>query len=171
MHERVSGRAAVSEVENLQQGRLAPAVRRGQALVQRLRTGLWPALQQGGCRAYAFLRGRVVPATCHGARCMCREAVTIYRSHNWLQRCGSTLNKKAIGLGIAMLSAKMVSQMVETRQVTNLWGLLADRPVVSETTFTVLIFTVEYVVALLVFALIDHYVAAYQRRRAARNAA
>jgi hypothetical protein len=70
-----------------------------------------------------------------------------------------------------MLSAKMVSQMVETRQVTNLWGLLADRPVVSETTFTVLIFTVEYVVALIVFAFIDHYVAVYQRRRAARSAA
>ncbi|MEW6645912.1 MAG: hypothetical protein AB1450_01770 [Pseudomonadota bacterium] len=93
----------------------------------------------------------------------------LYQRHTWLQRCGSTLNKKAIGLGVAMLSAKLVSHMVETRQLSNLWGLLASRPVVSETTFAVLLFVVEYVVALLVFAAIDHYLGVFQRLRAARG--
>lgn len=131
----------------------------------RLRNTVWPALQQ----LPAQLRGQLLPATCNGARRMYHGATALYRRHAWLQRCGSTLNKKAIGLGIAMLSAKLVSHLVETRQVSNLWGLLANRPVVSETTFTVLLFLVEYFVALLIFALIDHSVARYQRRRTQHN--
>ncbi|MDX9741836.1 MAG: hypothetical protein RBT81_11755 [Gammaproteobacteria bacterium] len=78
--------------------------------------------------------------------------IAFYRRHAWLQHCGSTLHKKAIGLGIAMLSARLVGNMVETRQVSNLWGLLASRPLVSDTTFSILVFAVEYAVALLVFA-------------------
>lgn len=131
-----------------------------------LRNTVWPALQRGAAQVYARVRGQLLPATCTGTRRLCRGATALYRRHAWLQRCGSTLNKKAIGLGIAMLSAKLVSHLVETRQVSNLWGLLAHRPVVSETTFTVLLFLVEYFVALLIFALIDHSVARYQRRHA-----
>lgn len=160
----------VSDGEN-PAGIQAPAGKRLARLWQGLHRDAWPAARRRGLQLYAALRAKVWPAACRQARGLCTEAVTLYRNHAWLQRCGSTLNKKAIGLGIAMLSAKMVSNMVETRQVSNLWGLLANRPVVSETTFTVLIFVVEYVVALIVFALIDHYVAAYQRRRMERSTA
>lgn len=136
-----------------------------------LRNRLLPVLWRGTARCHAVVRGTFYPATLNGTRRLCLGAADLYRRHAWMQRCGSTLNKKALGLGIAMLSAKLVGNMVETRQVSNLWGLLASRPVVSETTFAVLLFVVEYVVALLVFAVIDHYVTVFQRLRAERGAA
>ena len=46
-----------------------------------------------------------------------------------------------------------------------LWCLLATRPVVSEATYEVLSFAVEFFVALLAFTLTEHYQQEYRQRK------
>lgn len=99
------------------------------------------------------------------SRCVRREITKIHNKQNWFKRCGITLFDNAIGLGIAMLAARVVEDLVEVEQFSNLWGLLATRPVVSEGTYEVMSFTVEFVIALIVFTLTEHYLDEFRERR------
>jgi hypothetical protein len=69
------------------------------------------------------------------------------------------------GLGMAMFSTKIIENFVEVEGFGNLWGLLATRPVVSEATYEVLSFAVEFFVALLAFTLTEHYQEEFRQRR------
>ena len=75
-----------------------------------------------------------------------------------------TLGGNATGLVMAMSSTKIIEHFVETREMENLWGLLATRPVVSETTFEVLGFLAEFIVALVVFTVTEHYYRSFHHR-------
>jgi len=97
--------------------------------------------------------------------CVRQEIVKIHKKQNWFKRCGVTLFDNGAGLGMAMLSSKIVEDNVEVEQFSNLWGLLATRPVVSESTYEVLSFTVEFIIALIVFTLTEHYLAEYRQRK------
>lgn len=133
------------------------------------RDRVWPAIRGWLGSGYGVARQRVLPAVGSGTLRLKGELVNIHRQQNWLSRCSTTLTGNAAGLGMAMLSTRVVESMVEKRELSNLWGVFADRPVVSETTFEVLTFVVEFVLALLVFTVTEYYVAAYQRRREARQ--
>lgn len=126
---------------------------------------VWPAIKAWLWAVYTMMRQRVLPAVGTGSTRLKGELVRIHRQQNWMQRCSTTLSGNAAGLGMAMLSTKVVESMVEKREISNLWGLLADRPVVSETTFEVLSFSVEYMLALIVFTITEYYIAEYQRKR------
>jgi len=97
--------------------------------------------------------------------CVRQEIVKIHKKQNWFKRCGLTLFDNGAGLGMAVLSSKIVEDNVEVEQFSNLWGLLATRPVVSEGTYEVLSFTVEFIIALIVFTLTEHYLAEYRQRK------
>lgn len=130
---------------------------------------LWRNIVKRGGRAlHVFrrvMRQQFMPALGRGSVRLKGELVKIHRQQNWIQRCSSTFAGNAAGLGMAMLSTRLVESMVETRELSNLWGLFADRPVVSETTFEVLSFIVEFVLGLIVFTITEYYISEYQQRR------
>ena len=95
------------------------------------------------------------------------ELVKIHNKQNWFKRCGGTLIDNAVGLGMAMLAAKIVQSNVEVQGFSNLWGLLATRPVVSESTYEILSFSVEFVIALIAFTLTEHFLDEYRQRKKA----
>ncbi len=64
---------------------------------------------------------------------------------------------------MAMLAARIVQNFVEVSEFSNLWGLLASRPVVTETTYEVLNFGVEFIIALITFTLTEHYISEYRK--------
>ena len=64
--------------------------------------------------------------------------------------------ENSIGLTMAILSTKVVQHFVEVREFSNLWGLFATRPVVSEATYETISFIIELVIALLVFTISEH---------------
>ena len=66
---------------------------------------------------------------------------------------------------MAMLAAKIVQNTVEVKQFSNLWGLLADRPLVSQSTYEVLSFSAEFVISLIVFTVTEHFIAEYRQRK------
>ena len=106
----------------------------------------------------------LLPAISKSSRWIKQEAATIHRNQNWFKRCGMTLSGNAVGLLMAISSTKIVDHFVEVREMGNLWGLLASRPVVSETTYEVLNFTAEFIVALIVFTITEHYYQQFRKR-------
>lgn len=70
---------------------------------------------------------------------------------------------------MAISSAKIVEYFVEKREINNLWGLLASRPTVSDTTFEILCFLAEFLVALIVFTLTEHYLTSLRNRQTNTN--
>ena len=94
-----------------------------------------------------------------------QEILKIHKKQNWFKRCGCTAIDNAAGLAMAMLTGRIVQNYVEVEQFSNLWGLLATRPVVSESTYEILNFTVEFFIALIVFTLTEHYLSEYRKRR------
>ena len=58
---------------------------------------------------------------------------------------------------------------VEVQEFGNLWGLLATRPVVSESTYEILSFTAEFFIALIVFTLTEHFLDEYRQRKKAKE--
>ena len=93
------------------------------------------------------------------------EAIKIHKKQNWFKRCGRTLIDNAAGLSMAMLAGKIVQNQVEVQEFGNLWGLLATRPVVSEGTYEMLSFTAEFIIALIVFTLTEHFLEEYRQRK------
>lgn len=104
-----------------------------------------------------FCVNKLIPCLYIGTRLVKHEFIKIHEKQSWFQRCGATFAGNAIGLSMAMLSTKVVEHFVEVRDVSNLWGLLASRPVVSDTTYEVFSFVVEFVIALIVFTLTEHF--------------
>lgn len=116
-------------------------------------------------RGGRLLCSRVVfPCLVWAPRHIKREFVKIHNTQNWFKRSGMTLSSNAVGLIMAMSSTRLVEYFVEVREFGNLWGLLASRPVVSDTTFEVLNFLAEFLVALIVFTVTDHYYTAFRER-------
>ncbi len=139
-------------------------------MLAKLQPMLRKTFERGGRTLHVFLsvlRQRLLPAVGRGSVRLKGELVKIHREQNWMQRCSATFTGNAAGLGMAMLSTRVVESMVETRELSNMWGLFADRPVVSETTFEILSFTVEFLLALIVFTITEYYVVQYQRKREA----
>jgi hypothetical protein len=112
-------------------------------------------------------RERLFPMAGNATSRLKGEVVKIHREQNWFHRCSTTFSGNAAGLGMAMLSTKVVESLVEKRELSNMWGLFASHPVVSETTYEVLSFGVEFLLGLLVFTVTEYYVAEYQRKRTA----
>jgi len=97
------------------------------------------------------------------------ELLKIHKKQNWFLRFGMTMADNSAGLGMAMLSTKILENFVEVESFSNLWGLLATHPVVSEATYETLSFTVEFIVALLVFTLTEHYIDEYRKSKKTDN--
>lgn len=114
-------------------------------------------------------RERLVPIVYKSSRFIGGELKKVHRRENWFKRCGITLIDNAAGLGMAMLAGKIVQNTVEVKQFSNLWGLLAERPVVSEGTYEILSFTVEFAISLIVFTLTEHYIAEHRQRKRAKT--
>ncbi len=93
------------------------------------------------------------------------EIIKIHKKQNWFKRCGTTVIDNAAGLGMAMLAGKLVQNQVEVQEISNLWGLLATRPIVSESTYEILSFTAEFFIALIVFTLTEHFLEEYRQRK------
>ena len=108
---------------------------------------------------------RLAPLIHKSSSCISHEILKIHNRENWFKRCGSTVLDNAAGLGMAMLTGRIVQNYVEVQQFSNLWGLLATRPVVSENTYEILSFAVEFIIALIVFTLTEHYLAEYRQRK------
>lgn len=114
---------------------------------------------------FKIYKEKLVPHIHKSTSCLGREVLKIHNRQNWFKRCGSTVIDNAIGLGMAMLASKIVQNQVEVQQFSNLWGLLATRPLVSETTYDVLSFTVEFFIALITFTVTEHYLTEYRQRK------
>lgn len=110
-------------------------------------------------------RQKLAPYIHKGSCYLANEIVKIHSKQNWFKRCSITLFDNAAGLAMAMLAGNIVQNSFEVEQFSNLWGLLATRPVVSETTYEVLSFAVEFLIALIVFTLTEHYIEEYRRRK------
>ena len=110
-------------------------------------------------------RTRLAPIIHKSSGFVRQEAIEIHHRQNWFKRCGVTLFDNALGLGIAMLAARIVQDQVEVEHFSNLWGLLATRPVVSESTYELINFGVEFVIALIVFTLTEHYLEEFRARK------
>jgi len=129
------------------------------------RERIWPGIKEWLWAVYSLMRRRVLPAVGSGSRRVKGELARIHNQQDWFQRCSTTLAGNAAGLAMAMLSTRLVASMVETREASNLWGVLADHPVVSESTYQVLSFGVEYLLGLIVFTLTEFYIAEYKRKQ------
>ena len=103
--------------------------------------------------------------------CISDEVVKIHKKQNWFKRCSTTVIDNAAGLGMAMLAGKIVQNQVEVQELGNLWGLLATRPVVSESTYEILSFSAEFFIALIVFTLTEHFLDEYRQRKKATEKA
>lgn len=108
---------------------------------------------------------KLAPHINKGSARIGHELLKIHNKQNWFKRFGFTMLDNSAGLGMAMISTKIVQNFVEVEGFGNLWGLLATRPVVSEATYEVLSFAVEFFVALLAFTLTEHYQQEYRQRK------
>ena len=108
---------------------------------------------------------KLAPHIHKSSSCISHEIVKIHNKQNWFKRCGTTVLDNAAGLGMAMLAGKVVQNQVEVQEFGNLWGLLATRPVVSESTYEILSFAAEFFIALIVFTLTEHFLDEYRQRK------
>lgn len=126
---------------------------------------LRPAVGRWLVAFYSVVCRRLISLVGRGSLRITGELLKIHRQRSWMHRAGTTLSGNAAGLGMAMLSTRLVENMVEKREFSNLWGVFAERPVVSETTFEMLSFGVEFLLGLVVFSVTEYYMAEYRRRR------
>ena len=110
---------------------------------------------------------KLAPNLHKGSKIVGQEILKIHKKQNWAKRFTMTMIDNSAGLSMAMISAKLVEEIVEVSEFSNLWGLLATRPVVSETTYEVLSFIVEFFVALLAFTLTEYYRDEYRNSKKA----
>ena len=111
-----------------------------------------------------FCTSCLIPVLVSSAHSFKREVVNIHKQQNWLKRMSLTFGGNAVGLVMAMSSTRIIENFVEVRGISNLWGLMAARPVVSDTTYEILSFLIEFVVALIVFTVAEHYYNVFQQR-------
>lgn len=108
---------------------------------------------------------KLLPNFNKGSKIVGQEILKIHKKQNWAKRFSMTMLDNSAGLSMAMISAKLVEEVVEVSEFGNLWGLLATRPVVSEATYEVLSFVVEFFVALLAFTLTEYYRDEYREKK------
>lgn len=108
---------------------------------------------------------KLAPNIQKSSKLVAEELLKIHKKQNWAKRFMLTMMDNSAGLGMAMVSAKLVENFVEVREFSNLWGLLATRPVVSETTYEVLSFLMEFFVALIAFTITEHYQDEYRQKK------
>lgn len=85
------------------------------------------------------------------------EVVKIHHKFNLIKKTKDTFLDSGAGLVSGLMAAKLINYFFETRDIHNFWGLFSKKTVVSETTYTGLVFFSEFAVALLVFTLCEHY--------------
>jgi hypothetical protein len=106
----------------------------------------------------------------HTGGCYLRDqAKKIHQRENWSRRCSVTLIDNSAGLAMGMLAGHIVQSSVEVSQFSNLWGLLASKPVVSESTYQVMSFSVEFGITVVVFTLTEHFINEYRQKRNTRE--
>ncbi len=108
---------------------------------------------------------KLVPHLCKGSSRISHEVVKIHNKQNCVKRFCTTMLDNAAGLGMDMLAGKIVQNQVEVQEFGNLWGLLATRPVVSESTYEILSFSAEFFIALIAFTLTEHYLDEYRKKK------
>lgn len=118
-----------------------------------------------GVKAY---NEKLAPNIHKGSSKVGAELLKIHKKQNWFLRFGLTMSDNSAGLGMAIFSTKILENLVEVEEFSNLWGLLATHPVVSEATYETLSFAVEFFVALLVFTLTEHYRDEYRKSKKQR---
>ena len=132
---------------------------------------LIPGTIEAGRMGKDILKEKVVPGLQQGAKSapkiMRQELGRMHTRQHFWERFKSALMHKSLGLILAMFSADIVGSFFETRRAGNLWGMTSRGQLVSDETFAVMIFVVEFVIALLVFTLTDFYMEEWRERRAA----
>ena len=116
--------------------------------------------------AFHICQYSVYPRLCRCLSFTGCELRKIHKKENWFKRGSTTLTDNGLGLAMAMLSAEVVESYVEVESFSNLWGLFSSRYVVSEGAYEALLFGAEFVVALIVFTLTDHFYGEYKQRKA-----
>jgi len=130
-----------------------------------IRTTIIPHSLYVGRKSKILFKTRLVPVASRLSRPIKNELVKIHQKRNLLNKFRVTLLHKALGLYLAMLSAEVVGTFFEVRSFNNLWGLFPQRQLVSDTTFSMISFGVEFVVALTVFTLTEHYLGEFREWR------
>jgi hypothetical protein len=124
-----------------------------------------PGTLHYGRKGKTLYHNRLVPGVKRISRPIKNELIKIHRKRNMLDKFRVTLIHKGLGLYLAMISAGFVGGFIEVRSVNNLWGLFPERQLVSETTFSVVSFSVEFLVALTVFTITEHYLDEFREWR------
>ena len=127
-----------------------------------------PGTLHYGRKGKTLYHNKLVPGVKRISRPIKNELIKIHRKRNMLDKFRVTLIHKGLGLYLAMLSAGFVGRFIEVRTVNNLWGLFPERQLVSETTFSIVSFGVEFLVALTVFTITEHYREWRQRQKQQR---
>jgi hypothetical protein len=118
-----------------------------------------------GRKGKTLYHNRLVPGVKRVSRPIKNELIKIHRKRNMLDKVRVTLIHKGLGLYLAMISAGFVSRFIEVRSVNNMWGLFTERQLVSESTFSIVSFGVEFLVALTVFTITEHYLGEFREWR------
>ncbi|MDH5471661.1 MAG: hypothetical protein OEY87_06975 [Gammaproteobacteria bacterium] len=116
-----------------------------------------------------FIRQTLFPHTRTTLQLARNELIKIHQKQHWYKRCSKTMFENSVGLAMAMLSTKIIQHFVEIREFSNLWGLFATRPVVSEATYETLSFLIEFLIALIVFTISGHFFEEYRDRNNAQQ--
>lgn len=110
---------------------------------------------------------RAAPLLYKSSYILREQAMKIHQRGNWRKRCSKTLFSNSVSLAMGMLAAHIVENSVEISQFSNLWGLLASKPTVSESTYQVINFFVKFGITVLVFTLTEHFISEYRQRKSA----
>jgi hypothetical protein len=107
---------------------------------------------------------RVTPLALKSGYILKEQAKKIHQRGDWSKRCSKTLFSNSVSLAMGMLAAHIVAGSVETSQFSNLWGLMATKPIVSESTYEIMNFVVKFGVTVIVFTLTEHFISEYRQR-------
>lgn len=128
-----------------------------------------PGTLHYGRKGKALYHSTLEPGVKRVSRPIKNELLKIHRKRNLLDKFRVTLIHKGLGLYLAMISAGFVGHFIEVRSANNLWGLLPQRQLVSESVFSVISFGVEFIVALTIFTIAEHYLDEFRQWRQREN--
>lgn len=134
-------------------------------VIHQFRNTFIPLSKKCVASCISLCRYKALPAAMTGYRAVSCELKKIHAKKSWIKRCGYTFFDNAVGLGIAMLTAKFVQSFFEVEGFSNLWGLFSSRHVVDETTYEYINFGVEFVITLVAFTLTGHLIEELRNRK------
>ena len=120
-------------------------------------------------KGVSIVRVQVLPRANSVSKAVGGEVSKILKRPGHAKVAGKALASNGIGLLMGMLSAQLVSRYFEVRSIHNLWGLFSRETLVSANTYNVLCFGLEFIVALVVFTLTDHFIDEVRSRRERRS--